>query len=80
MGLRGLINLAKDAHEFGPVALLYGSSLGIFRSKWFQSTLTVRMLLTAIPNRLQGDHIPQGGSDCCQRRGRRWVHGIQVGC
>lgn len=33
MGLRGLINLANDAHEFGPVTLLYGSSLGIFRSK-----------------------------------------------
>ncbi|KAI1798467.1 polyketide synthase [Ganoderma leucocontextum] len=32
MGLHGLINLAKDAHEFGPVTLLYGSSLGIFRN------------------------------------------------
>ena len=33
MGLRSLINLSKDAQEFGPVTLLYGSSLGIFRSK-----------------------------------------------
>ncbi|KAM5543754.1 hypothetical protein V8D89_002371 [Ganoderma adspersum] len=32
MGLRGLINLAKDAQEFGAVTLLYGSTLGIFRN------------------------------------------------
>nr|VWP02524.1 N/A [Ganoderma boninense] len=32
MGLRGLINLARDAQELGPVTLLYGSSLGIFRN------------------------------------------------
>ena len=33
MGLRDLIDLAKDAQEFGPVTLLFGSTLGIFRSK-----------------------------------------------
>lgn len=33
MGLRGFIDLAKDAQEFGAVTLLYGSTLGIFRSK-----------------------------------------------
>lgn len=58
MGLRGLINLGKDAREFGPVTLLYGSSLGIFRSKWPTSTWIGRMLLMDRPNRLQGDHVP----------------------
>ena len=76
MGLRGLVNLARDAHEFGPVTLLYGSSLGIFRSKWSKSLLICWPLLTTTPTRLQGDHIPEGGADRCERRGRRWVHGI----
>ncbi|TFK79185.1 hypothetical protein K466DRAFT_459866, partial [Polyporus arcularius HHB13444] len=32
LAMRGLLNLASEALEFGPVSLLYGSSSGIFRN------------------------------------------------
>ena len=53
MGLRGLINLAKDAQEFGAVTLLYGSTLGIFRSKGTRPSFVSRILLILISHRLQ---------------------------
>ena len=48
--MRGLLDLATEALEFGPVSLLFGSSSGIFRSEcvaveWCVLQLTVHQTI-----------------------------------